>query len=738
MSMTGLELLVEPVAEGIASVALDLLPKVSSKAVSEVRNLFFNASRKYVHTYRKRHCQLKVLGMREPVDLAQVYTGVKFLDEDDILGFESTQALEKQYRQTRFRSYVGRRSDVAKRSGIGVANEKQFLMVLGGPGAGKSTFLRKLGLEALHTFHYERTAYHHRSIPVLLELKRFEDDYIDITALIAEEFNHCGFPEPVEFVHQTLQQGKLLILLDGLDEVPAANLDNVICTIQDFVDRYDQNRFVASCRTAAYHGGFTRFSDVGMADFDNEQIEQFISNWFSSEKDTERQTGKKCWEILQDAKNTAAKELAHTPLLLTFLCLVYDRSQRFPVNRSSLYQRALRILLEEWASEKRINRDKIYEGLNIELEESLLSEIAFVGFEVDQLFFSRRELTSQIKEFLASNLNVPKTLDGEAVLQAIEVQQGILVERAEDAYSFSHLTLQEYLTAQYLADNNQWEHIISSYVTDRRWREVLLLAPGLLTGKQGANSFLMALEQRANQCLQSPKLSRLIQWATGVTEVSSSALNPPAKRLAAIYLALALNRELNSNLARTRTLDRARTLAMLLDPSHAQAIDVNLARTLELHHQPTREQVMDLDIARAIARGIILAKRFARLNILDSINCLELIKMLQQLKAIIPTRTASQTQKQIFQTKILQLWFNALGICTEDWQLLPVEAQALADYFYVCELMVRCKESAVRVSPQVWSAIVERMVTVPRLPCASEHSQKLHTTDWMQHTPVRL
>ena len=723
--MTGLELLVEPVAEGIASLALNLLPRVGSQAVCEVQNLFFNASRKYVHAYRKRHCQLKVLGMREPVDLTQVYTGVKFLDEDDILGFESTQALERQYRRTRFRSCIGRRNSNGKRSGIDVANEKQYLMVLGGPGAGKSTFLRKLGLEALRTFHREQTIYHHRKIPVLLELKRFEADDIDIAMLIAEEFGNCGFPAPNEFVQQALKQGKLLILLDGLDEVPTENLDNVICTIQDFVDRYDQNRFVGSCRTAAYHGGFTRFSDVGMADFDDDQIKQFINNWFSSEQDTERAISQKCWETLQEEKNRAAKELAHTPLLLTFLCLVYDRSQRFPANRSSLYQRALRILLEEWAAEKRINRDEIYEGLSIELEESLLSEIAYAGFEADQLFFSRRELTAQIKDFLASNLNVPKTLDGEAVLQAIEVQQGILVERAEDAYSFSHLTLQEYLTAQCLADNRHWNQVVSTYATDRRWREVLLLTPGLLTGKQGTNLFLKALEQRANQCLSSIKLQRLVQWATVATAGSMGSFNAAAKRVSAIYLALALNRELNRELARTHILERARALALALDPAHAHVIDINLARTLTLNHALTRVQAFDLDISRAIARGITLTKRFARLNILASVNCLELLKRLQTLKSSIPTQETSEYQKQIFQTRVLRLWFNALGISPDDWQLSPADIQSLADYFYICELMIRCKQMAVRVSPGIWANIETCMVTIP-----TEH-KTIAETEWL-------
>ena len=51
---------------------------------------------------------------------------------------------------------------------------------------------------------------------------------------------------------KALKSGKLLILFDGLDEVPAANVDNVVSKIGDFVDRYSDNRFIASCRIAAY------------------------------------------------------------------------------------------------------------------------------------------------------------------------------------------------------------------------------------------------------------------------------------------------------------------------------------------------------------------------------------------------------------------------------------------------------------------------------------------------------
>ena len=86
-----------------------------------------------------------------------------------------------------------------------------------------------------------------------------------------------------------LKLGKLLILFDGLDEVPTANVDNVVDKIGDFVDQYSQNRFIASCRIAAYKGGFTRFTEVEMAEFDDAQIEAYIKNWFDSTPDEYRQ-----------------------------------------------------------------------------------------------------------------------------------------------------------------------------------------------------------------------------------------------------------------------------------------------------------------------------------------------------------------------------------------------------------------------------------------------------------------
>ena len=204
--------------------------------------------------------------------------------------------------------------------------------------------------------------YLHECIPVFIDLKRFESKDINIKQAIIEEFSICGFPDPKKATDDLLNSGKLLTLLDGLDEVPGTVVNYVIDSIHNFCDRYDSNRFIISCRTAAYNYNFRRFSDVAMAEFSNNQIKQFIYNWFQSEADIKIGTAAKCWELLQKPENIGAKELANTPLLLTLLCLVYHRSQNFPNNRSVLYNKSLRLFLEEWAAERKLCEKQFTKG----------------------------------------------------------------------------------------------------------------------------------------------------------------------------------------------------------------------------------------------------------------------------------------------------------------------------------------------------------------------------------------
>lgn len=344
-----------------------------------------------------------------------------------------------------------------------------------------------------------------------MELKTW-DDNADLLQKLVAEFDICGFPEPQRFMTEALTQGKLLALLDGLDEVPSQYADTVIKQVQDQVDKHDKNRFIVSCRIAAYKQAFRRFTDIGMADFNDAQIKTFVTHWFKPDPHPSAAEG--FWQALKIVEHTASEELAHTPLLLTLLCLTFQKTRQFPATRANLYQRALDVLLEEWWGEKGVKAERVYEQLDTRRKYELLAYIAHHTFADDRLFFSRSEVLPLIESHLHEVLPTESLIKGDAVLRGIEHQHGVLVERASNVMSFSHLTFQEFLTAYYLRDviaqdASALQRLVSEKALAQGWREVFLLLAGLLPR---ADALLQAMMHTAVAQLQASKLHRMLAW----------------------------------------------------------------------------------------------------------------------------------------------------------------------------------------------------------------------------------
>ena len=620
---------IDIVAMLLKLVAPEIIKKGSALTKAEANKLkakIDNACHKYDKEYRKRRGELKAYctGMRKPIPLDDVYVAVQLLDQRTASRYRSSEEVEKAFLERdrwHFGSSSGKRQD-----GIQVANDEQHLMVLGGPGVGKSTFLRKVGLEALNG---KNGNFEHECIPVFLELKSFKKDQIDIKALIAREFDICGYPYPEQMTNATLKSGKLLILFDGLDEVPASNVENVIHEIGDFVDQYNQNRFIASCRIAAYSGGFRRFTEMEMADFDDMQIEAYIKKWFDStpdqyrhQLDAEMKTADQCWKTLDASEHSATKELAKNPLLLTLLCMAYDNSQNFPRNRAALYEDALNIFLKEWAAENRVNRGaSITQYLDIADEKRMLSEIAAKNFDENRFFFSEDELINQIQAFGEGDANTRETFNAPKILETILVDQGLFVERVRDSYSFSHLTFQEYLTANYIIrDTRSIKELAKQHLHDPQWREVFLLTSGLM---HSADDLLKAMEAEA-AAINTDEIKSLFQWVKQKTDTTDDRYNGIVKRLFILRQFFALwllnkiygvfenviNHDLNLKIIVNVDRDLDRDLVQYQDFD----LDQDRYRDLNLDQDRYRELNLDRDLALNLAQYQDL-DRYRELNL---------------------------------------------------------------------------------------------------------------------------
>jgi len=188
-------------------------------------------------------------------------------------------------------------------------------------------------------------------------------------------------------------------------------------------------------------------SEVEVADFDAQQIASF-TKWFAA---TDPVKGNKFIQRLKE--NEPIQELATNPLLLTLLCLVFEESADLNLSRSQFNKAGLELLLNKWDTNRNIERDQVYKSYQFSTKKNLLGQIALITFKRCDYFIKQKELEQHITDYIrnlpGANTQLTLQFDSAVVLKSIEVQHGLLVERAR-IYSFSHLTFHEYFTAREL------------------------------------------------------------------------------------------------------------------------------------------------------------------------------------------------------------------------------------------------------------------------------------------------
>ncbi|HLO50597.1 MAG TPA: NACHT domain-containing protein [Kamptonema sp.] len=775
--MLGFEPLIASATSSIASIAHETLLDNRGKLFGNLaivrktlkartEKSINRAAEEYARKYVERYGTLRILGKSQPIALESVYIPVQVWRESDIHRCESMEKLENIYSQSKVRRLQFIYNN--KVEGMQAANQNQYLMVLGEPGSGKSTFLQQVALEALKGEKIGKIG-NYTYIPVLIDLKELSSRKVKIEKIISEDFSNSNFPIPEQLTAKALGKGKLLILLDGLNEVPNNQLKNITFQIKNFVNKYPRNRFILSCRTALYRYDLTRFRNVLISHFEENQLERFLCNWFHSDAEALNIKALTCWEALQKTENSEAKKLAINTLNLSLLCLVYERDRSFPKTRQALYQQVSQILLESGLVDDRIKLNNNEPSFTSEQVRDLLSEIAFAGFETEKFLFERRSLLDIVKHFISNNLKGNPNLDANLVLEAIAIKPGILVNKKHNLFSFSHPTLQEYLTAQYIYKNGKIQELVTNHLIDERWQPVFLLLAEQMGGE--ADKLLLQIETAAQKYIKNPKLQALLSWANQLTLESEGNIKAAAKRATAIlisggdfasvqdtgeslgamyelpletagdftfnrdfgltmsrdrifasYLAYLLGLDIGLILARARILAgsitgtlglaRTRVFADELTRDLAGTIIKVRGRFLDLDFNFALDSNRDLalDRTRDFALVCILAREYEKLQI--SKDATRFIAELEALQESVPGNNEPLEVHRGFRDRLRQTWLKTFNISPEFVNLSAAEREELSNYLYGNCLMVQCYQAAVEVTPATWESIEERMLTV--------------------------
>ena len=162
-----------------------------------------------------------------------------------------------------------------------MAAKYSHAVVIGDPGAGKSTTLRYLTRQvAVHNPQLAQL-----ELPIFVPLEQFaRAAQTDLTIFLGDYLeSQYNFKDCRAFLTQKLEAGKVLILLDGLDEVSVAeseaqaSYDKVTKAINTLHSCYPDTPVLVTCRKAGWKGGLDGFRVLEVLDFQQDEIEKFVN-----------------------------------------------------------------------------------------------------------------------------------------------------------------------------------------------------------------------------------------------------------------------------------------------------------------------------------------------------------------------------------------------------------------------------------------------------------------------------
>ena len=173
-------------------------------------------------------------------------------------------------------------------------------------------------------------------------------------------------PSPDWFERQ-LENGKCLVLLDGLDEVADKEKRQVISQwVDDQIRNYTGCPFVITSRPQGYRDAPLQRANIviEVQGFDSQQVKSFVNNWYlaneivasgnaSAKKpvteEIQEQATKGANDLLQRLRNQPSlSALTVNPLLLTMIAMVHRYHGALPGSRSELYNEICEVLLGRW------------------------------------------------------------------------------------------------------------------------------------------------------------------------------------------------------------------------------------------------------------------------------------------------------------------------------------------------------------------------------------------------------
>ncbi|KKD06892.1 NACHT domain-containing protein [Streptomyces sp. WM6386] len=450
------------------------------------------------------------------------------------------------------------------------APANRLLVLLGDPGAGKSTLVRYAALALAGGQAVRPLAALAGRVPLVVELRQYAEEqwrhsgFEDFLAHLHDDYA-LSVPRPVQ--EELLTHGRALVVFDGLDEL----FDPIVRArtaqrIGAFAARYPSARIVVTSRVIGYQrgvleaAGFTHFM---LQDLDEDRIRAFIRGWYDVACPNAPVQAGQLVERLTSAVTGSRplQEMAGNPLLLTVLAII-GRRQTLPHNRRSVFEHAVTVLVSHWDRAAKLLKaplsPPVAEALDVLGPDERLELLRLLARTMQEghsgiagNHIHASDLEQVFREYLQKYELPPvhATAAARAMVAQLHERNFILSRYGGEVYGFVHRAFLEYLAAADIAqryNDREWatpedlvEQVVVGRASDPAWHEVLLLLVGQIgTGTTGtAVDRLLELNAAApdadashvalalRMLAETNKLGELSARSTAVVDAATRALD---------------------------------------------------------------------------------------------------------------------------------------------------------------------------------------------------------------------
>jgi predicted NACHT family NTPase len=336
-----------------------------------------------------------------------------------------------------------------------------------------------------------RKLYNLLGIDILIEKESFEDDkevrQEALKRIIFDLLEHC----------------KILMILDGFDEIVRPKFRDVaIKEIRELALYMSNCSLVLTSRSGEFNYHIENTSVFELCPLRKNQIITFSHKWLVNKKEAKI--------FISQINKSPFADTTIRPLTLAHLCAIYERIGKIPDKPKTVYRKVVNLLLEEWDEQRSIKRLSKYGQFEVDRKFEFLCNLAYnLTVKLNRTTFSDEDLNMVYKQ-ICINFDLPEK-EAKRVINEIETHTGLFIQIGYEHYEFSHKSIQEYLTAEYIV---KLPRIPDDFEKIKKLSNELAIAVSISSNSSVYFSELIFnhfLEHNLNRVFYSSFISRLLQ-----------------------------------------------------------------------------------------------------------------------------------------------------------------------------------------------------------------------------------